>query len=136
MIPATSPEEREVLAKLEGMGPLAQEIIRKCDTLRAAVLAIERESKLHEKFVKAFDGKTAEEVIADVKQVPDKVGQESEAKANTEEDPGLGAEPTVKQQVGPADEEKAEPGGRHLGYYRKGRASRLTRGYTGNRGDS
>jgi hypothetical protein len=66
MITATSPEEREVLATLEGMGPLAQEIIKKCDTLRAAVLAIERESKLHEKFVKAFDGKTAEQVIAAV----------------------------------------------------------------------
>ena len=85
MITGTSPEEREVLAKLEGMGPLAQEIINKCDTLRAAVQAIERESKLHEKFVKAFNGKTAEEVIAAVeaqqavgKQDPKIVGQKVE----------------------------------------------------------
>jgi hypothetical protein len=82
------------------MGPLAQEIIRKCDTLRAAVQAIERDSKLHEKFVKAFDGKTAEEVIAAI-EAQQAVGQQDPKVVGQKVEPGAveGEKTTIPQGV-------------------------------------
>jgi hypothetical protein len=102
--------EADVISILDGIkGDTAHRIRATSNTVEGRIKETARQ--LQQKFDEAFNGMTADQVIAEVKQGPDKVSPEVEAKANVEEDPGLGPEPKVEQHVGPANEEKAEPGG-------------------------